>query len=325
MVEVCKVQPKSVCSALDFLHNKHLFWTKQLKQAALPSQILLSNVSFVPACKHAPLCCSDAFECFSFLLPDVNYTKLNRKAVSEFQQQYWERCKKARFCLVFTLKQQHPQLTAPSSLPLQSDTNICTPVEIQQNWQHCWLCMIPPDPASCTSATTAMQHQEFMKIPVFSSGLHLHCLRPNSWDNHISEGRYPGDPEESQNISTQCHHLQKTKHSVTESQLIQCSVNLLRLEIPGHEQLQNSTQLVGKHLKLKYPKLVSSKERTMGLMEIPCRLHSAHNLIAEPYFHKQREKLLNTVSKNLSVQEEMCSKECLVKSFSFLIGSKWNL
>lgn len=70
-VEICKVQPKSVSSALDLLHKKHLFWTKQLKQAALASQILLSNVSFVPACKHALLCYSGAFECSSFLLPDV--------------------------------------------------------------------------------------------------------------------------------------------------------------------------------------------------------------------------------------------------------------
>lgn len=69
--EICKVQPKSVCSALDLLHKKHLFWTKQLKQASLASQIPLSNVSFVPTCKHAPLCCSDAFERFRFLLPDA--------------------------------------------------------------------------------------------------------------------------------------------------------------------------------------------------------------------------------------------------------------
>lgn len=81
----------------------------------------------------------------------------------------------------------------------------------------------------------------------------------------------------------------------------------LRFEIPGHTQLQNSTQLAGKHLKLKYPKPASSEERTMGLMEVSCRLrlHSVHNLISEPYFHKQIGKLLNTVSKNLSVQEEM--------------------
>lgn len=39
-------------------------------------------------------------------------------------------------------------------------------------------------------------------------------------------------------------------------------------------------------------------------MEVPCRLHLAHNLIAEPYFHKQIGKLLNAVSENLSVQEE---------------------
>lgn len=38
-VEICKEQPKSVCSALDLLHKKHLFWTKQLEQAALASLI----------------------------------------------------------------------------------------------------------------------------------------------------------------------------------------------------------------------------------------------------------------------------------------------
>lgn len=38
MIEIHKVQPKSACSALDLLHKEHLFWTKQLKQAALATQ-----------------------------------------------------------------------------------------------------------------------------------------------------------------------------------------------------------------------------------------------------------------------------------------------
>lgn len=52
-------------------------------------------------------------------------------------------------------------------------------------------------------------------------------------------------------------------------------------------------------------------------MEVSCRSHSAHSLIAEPYFHKQIGKLLNAVSKNLlaaSAQEETWSKKYFAKS-----------
>lgn len=112
---------------------------------------------------------------FSLMCGQENSTKVKRKAELEFSP-----------VTLVTLRKQGPVLSSPwntsapsdqitpppPSLPLPSDTNTAPHQETQHNWST-GLVHDPPMP--CTSARTTVQHREFMKIPAFSAGLHLHC------------------------------------------------------------------------------------------------------------------------------------------------------